>query len=755
MRRPPLSLLFWAGVNFSFFMNLRVKVFLTIGSAFLVLFFAVYNVLSYILLKEFLEIERSSVEENVRRVSDAVQNKIDDLGIKVSDWGQWDDTYGFVQDRNQEYADTNLQDVALTLLGIEFIVITDETGEILFKKQIDHEGQSVPFSPAFEEYIKTHPALTTHVDTQSLHKGMITLPEGVLITVARAVTSSDGLSQTEGTIMFAFYVDEEFENKISELTHLKAHFHPFQAFQENRGGVHSGPLRAAANLGEDNAFHMLPPTKEDTLVRGYTMKTSLDQTPALLIEVELPREVYREGREAVSLFGKIMLGSALLIVVVVLLLFEYLVLRRLFWLGKSVETVGRGGDMQASVFLPGTDEFAVLAQRINAMLTELRKFQHKITEHAKKLEQANVRIEEEKERAESILHFLESIHEAVYATDTERKIIFVNPAAASLIGKTREQILNTHTSEHFFFEISHGDSAEKKSFIEYVLKHKKPLTFPEHSFVVSPEKRTPVAGTAAPITDEQGQVAGVIVVFQDITTRHELDQMKDSFLSVAAHQLRTPLGSMRWSMELLLNGDLGKIPKAAKEAVQQIYDNSQRMIVLVSDLLNVARMDQNKGNEEQQPADIGIIWDAVVKSMRPEAEKRGVTLTLEKEQTTFPAIMVPPKHFYEAFENLISNGIKYNREHGSVNVVMREEKDGIAITVTDTGIGIPQDAQSKIFSKFFRAQNAVLKETEGSGLGLSVVKSYLEEAGASIRFESQEGVGTTFFIHVPFRPVVS
>lgn len=732
-------------------MNLRVKVFLAVGGAFLVLFFAVYNILSYILLREFREVEQQDAKENVQRVADALQNKIDDLGIKVSDWGQWDDTYGYTQDLNQEYLDANLQDVALTLLDIEFVVITNEQGEILFKKQINHEGNQVEFSPAFEAYIKSHPTLTQHEDAQSLYKGLVSLPEGAVINVARAVTSSDGLSPVEGTIMFAFYVDEEFEKKIGELTHLKADFLPYEAALSREG------FSLAANaLSEENPLFVAPAEERAESIFGYTIKNNIDHEPALMLQVELPRDIYREGKEAVTLFGRIMLGSSIFIILVVLYLFERLVLRRLFWLGKSVEEVGKEGRMQSDIFMPGKDEFSVLAKRINEMLLELRKFQRKITNHAEDLEKANARIEEEKERAESILRYLRSIGEGVFATDDKRRIIFMNEAAEKFAGKTFEQVQKSTAADIFtFFRKKHSGIEEKLLVAKSALEKKKNFIFPHKTFLRKEEKEIPVSGTCSLIRDEQGDVIGTITVFQDITKKHELDQMKDSFLSVAAHQLRTPLGSMRWSMELLLSGDLGKLPKAATEAVQQIYDNSKRMIVLVGDLLSVARMDQNKGQEEKKPTDVGAIWDEVVKGMRPEAEKRGIALSLDKEKETFPAIMIPPKHFYEAFENLVSNAIKYNREHGSVQVVVREEKDGILITVTDTGIGIPEDAQSKMFSKFFRAQNAVLKETEGSGLGLSVVKSYLEEAGATISFESKENIGTTFFIKVPFHPVAS
>lgn len=388
-------------------------------------------------------------------------------------------------------------------------------------------------------------------------------------------------------------------------------------------------------------------------------------------------------------------------------------------------------------------------------ITEERKSQLRIVRHAAELEKANAHIAEEKERAESVLRFLKSIGEGVFATDEKGQIIFMNEAAELMSGRVFEGIGKGLTSDDLVFIRKMHSGSQQVHIATLALERKKTVTFPNKTFILRGEKEIPISGTCSLIRDERQAVIGTITVFQDITKKHELDQMKDSFLSVAAHQLRTPLGSMRWSMELLLNGDLGKLPKDAKEAVQQIYDNSQRMILLVNDLLNVARMDQSKGREEKKAMNIGTLLEEVVKTLHPEAEKRGLKLSLKKRKKPFPEIVVPPKHFYEAMENLISNSIKYNKKDGSVIVTLDEEPDGLAITVADTGIGIPKDAQSKMFSKFFRAQNAVLKETEGSGLGLSVVKSYLEEAGATIRFESEENVGTTFFVKLPFQPLSS
>lgn len=383
-------------------------------------------------------------------------------------------------------------------------------------------------------------------------------------------------------------------------------------------------------------------------------------------------------------------------------------------------------------------------------ITEERKAQLRIVRHASELESANRRIEEQKNRAESILRFLKSIGEGVFATDIDGKIIFMNESAEVLSGKMF-QVVEQRFSEEvlpFIREVSEG--SQPFHFIRETLKRRWTSIFPDKTFLIHGTKKIPVSGTCSVIRDASDTIIGTITIFQDVTKRHELDQMKDNFLSVAAHQLRTPLGSMRWNMELLLNGDLGRLPKEAKEAVSQIYDNSLRMVTLVSDLLDVSRIDQSRGKEQKKMTDIVATLQEAVKAMLPEAEKRSVRIMLDIPHESVPAVMVPPKHLYESFENLIENGIKYNKKDGLLTIGIGVVHKSIVVTITDTGIGIPKEDHLKIFSKFFRSANAVHKETSGSGLGLSVVKSYLEEADARVWFESEENVGTKFFIQFPF-----
>jgi signal transduction histidine kinase len=248
---------------------------------------------------------------------------------------------------------------------------------------------------------------------------------------------------------------------------------------------------------------------------------------------------------------------------------------------------------------------------------------------------------------------------------------------------------------------------------------------------------------------KDGKILGVVSVFQDITERYNLEKEKDDFISIAAHQLRTPLSGIRWMIESLLEGDDGELTEEAKKSLEQMYENNQRLVILVNDLLDVSRINMGKSKEEPMLVNVSKTLEEAIEGLKGLAEERGVMISHEKVFALDPKIKIAPRQFFQALENLISNAIKYTPRDGNVKITADFKKDKVIITVSDSGIGIPKNDQENIFRKFFRASNAVLKETEGSGLGLNVVKSFLEGAGGRIWFESQEGKGTTFFIELP------
>jgi PAS domain S-box-containing protein len=230
----------------------------------------------------------------------------------------------------------------------------------------------------------------------------------------------------------------------------------------------------------------------------------------------------------------------------------------------------------------------------------------------------------------------------------------------------------------------------------------------------------------------------------------EVDRLKTEFLSIATHQLRTPLGIIRWNLELLLSGDKGKISRPVKAAVKDIYENNVRLTQLVNDLLNISRLDQGRVPDKSEETDLVAVVQEMVSDFKGQAKEKHIIINLQIE-CTIPKVLIDAERFREVVENLLSNSIKYNKEKGSIKVKMECLKGEIILSVKDTGIGIPKEDQEKLFSKFFRGSNAVSSDTTGSGLGLYVIREYVRGWGGEISFTSSEE-GTEFIVKLPQKP---
>lgn len=224
---------------------------------------------------------------------------------------------------------------------------------------------------------------------------------------------------------------------------------------------------------------------------------------------------------------------------------------------------------------------------------------------------------------------------------------------------------------------------------------------------------------------------------------------KDEFLSIAAHQLRTPLGTMRWTIERSIAGKYGKVSKEMHEELLSIYASNLQLIKLVNDLLDVSKITQEKLTNEPVAVDIIPLVDASVKEMSIVASQSFITMIFEHPRTQIGKVFVDPKLFHQIMENVLSNAIKYNKPHGKITIKINGNNHAVQISVADTGIGIPKKDQERVFEQFTRASNAAIANTEGTGLGLFIVKSYIALWDGRIWLDSEINKGTTLYMELP------
>lgn len=247
---------------------------------------------------------------------------------------------------------------------------------------------------------------------------------------------------------------------------------------------------------------------------------------------------------------------------------------------------------------------------------------------------------------------------------------------------------------------------------------------------------------------------GKILVRRDIelteanTRLMALDASKSEFVSVAAHQLRTPVTGIRWSFNALLDGEMGEVNSDQRKILEDGLKSSVRMINLINDLLNVARIEEGRFGLHFKKQPLGIVIQGVVDRHRTAIEEKGI-LFFPDIQQGIPSLDLDEDKMNIALDNLFDNAIKYTSPGGTITLKVKEEKNYVHVDVSDTGIGIPPSQIDKLFVKFFRADNALRFQTSGSGLGLYVVKNIIEAHGGTMSVVSEENKGTTISFTIP------
>lgn len=227
----------------------------------------------------------------------------------------------------------------------------------------------------------------------------------------------------------------------------------------------------------------------------------------------------------------------------------------------------------------------------------------------------------------------------------------------------------------------------------------------------------------------------------------QANKMKTEFVSIASHQLRTPLSAIRWTLNLITDGRISN-PTDMATYVALIKENNERMIRLVNDLLDVSRVEMGRMIFSPKQTNIYVLVEKIVKASGPFAQANNVTLLMEAPET-LPNVLTDPEKISITIQNLVDNAIKYTKEKGEVKVLMEADGKFVTVAIQDKGVGIPALQQKHIFKKFFRSDNVMKNQTVGTGLGLFIARSIVEGNKGKIWFESKEGEGTTFFFTLP------
>jgi len=241
-----------------------------------------------------------------------------------------------------------------------------------------------------------------------------------------------------------------------------------------------------------------------------------------------------------------------------------------------------------------------------------------------------------------------------------------------------------------------------------------------------------------------------VIITRSFERLAEANRMKSEFISVVSHQLRAPLSNLRWVIELLTSGRVNGVSEKQLEYFKILKENSTKMRELVSDLLIVSRIETAKLPLKKKEISLEGLVRKIIEELEPFAKASNVKVEF-KAQENLPKVFADPPQIQLVIENLLDNAIRYIKEKGKVEIKLEREKNYCRFEIKDTGVGIPKEDQKYIFQKFFRSENVMRYQTQGSGLGLYITKSIVKRSGGKIGFKSQEGIGSTFWFTLPIK----
>lgn len=332
--------------------------------------------------------------------------------------------------------------------------------------------------------------------------------------------------------------------------------------------------------------------------------------------------------------------------------------------------------------------------------------------------------------------------------DQEGVVESANMAAARLLGISQTKITGIH-----IFEALKSEKIEHLDFLRERFKSGVPFSDEKVEVLREDNKETWAIMSLFPIVNVPGLPVGLLTLV-DITKQKKIEDAKTQFVSLASHQLRTPIAGMKWSAELLQMDGAKSLTERQQKYVNRLLLSVHRMAVLVDDFLRVSRFELGTFVPEFSLFPVNELFDDVLLEQAARVEQKELVVKTFYDESV--AVMGSDKNLVRMIvTNIFSNAVKYTREKGTIHIGYKKHNDVLEISIVDNGIGIPVGDQEKIFTKLFRAENATRDVPDGTGLGLYIVKEAVEVLKGKITFTSGQNVGTTFTVILPLEEPVS
>ncbi len=348
---------------------------------------------------------------------------------------------------------------------------------------------------------------------------------------------------------------------------------------------------------------------------------------------------------------------------------------------------------------------------------------------------------------------LESVGDGIYGINLAGECTFVNPAALRHTGHSREELIKAVHTMHEILQPERADASKYpwEDSPSFATLNDGEIRRVSGEFMWRKDgSKFPVEYVVTPIVEDDERILGAVVTFQDVTERKAVEKMKNEFISIVSHELRTPLTSIRGSLGLLASGLLTKFPDKAEKMLKIAVENTDRLVRLINDILDIERLESGKVSIEQQECDLSELMKGATETMQAMANNNGVQLALEPLEEK---VWADSDRVLQVLTNLLSNAIKFSESGKMVTLRGHSSQPGwVRIDVVDQGRGIPSEKISNIFERFGQVDASDSREKGGTGLGLPICRTIVEQHKGRLWVESTLGEGSTFSFTLPTEP---
>lgn len=460
-----------------------------------------------------------------------------------------------------------------------------------------------------------------------------------------------------------------------------------------------------------------PQTGHRVRVMAVPIQTDNETIGAIYIEASL-EEIYEQVKEANNiLITGTFIGIGITIVLIILL--SRTITSPILSMNEQAKRMAEG-DFSRQVPVYGDDEIGQLAMSFNDLTT--------------KLKEANASKEREQKRLSSVLTHMT---DGVIATDQYGKVILLNKRAEELLEMPRELVLGKFLPDVLRIQESTA-TFDLSKYNDSIL-----LDFSND------EREYILEASFTAIQKDDGPTTGLIAILHDVTEKQKIEQERKEFVANVSHELRTPLTTLKSYLEALEYGAIDDKETAGK-FIKVMQNETERMIRLVTDLLQLSKMDSKDFSIQWQFVDFQKYLHETIDRFEMLAEEKKITFV--RHIPPYPVLVEMDKDkITQVIDNIVSNALKYAPQNSEITIRLKEEEEGIRVFISDQGLGIPREQQSKIFDRFYRIDKARARKMGGTGLGLAIAKELVQAHGGEIGVDSIYGYGTTIFFTLPYK----